>query len=58
MECIIAYRVNGGRVRMVMDEEDEIAIFPHEGKAIAYAYANALFRSGQADHQIIELDDL
>ncbi len=61
MDCIIAYRVNGGPVEMVMNfEEDDakVAVFPNMDNAISYADGNKLFQSGQATYQIIELDEL
>jgi hypothetical protein len=58
-ECVILYRVND-RLKYVPDPEDpgEFAIFPDLDAAIAYCDTNKLFRSGQLDHQIVELDEL
>jgi hypothetical protein len=59
MDTIIAYRVNGGKVAVVMDPAGEdIVVFPHHDAAVAYADANPLFQSGQADYQIVTLDEL
>ncbi len=58
-DAIIAYRMNGGKVAVVMDPAGEnIAVFPHQDVAIDYADAHPLFASGQADYQIIVLDEL
>lgn len=58
MDTIIAYRLNGrGPVRMVMDLDD-VAVFSDHDVAVDYADANPLFASGQADYQIIVLDEL
>lgn len=59
MDCIIAYRVNGGDVQLVMDEaEEKVAVFPHQDAAVDYADNSRLLQSGQADYQIIVLDEL
>lgn len=62
MNCCILYRVGIGRLQFVYDGTDEsgehIAEFPHMDAAVAYADANKLFQSGQADYQIVELDEL
>jgi len=58
MECVILYRVNGGRVAVVAEPEGEIAVYPHLDAAVDYAESNKLFQSGQADYQIVELDEL
>lgn len=61
MDCVILYRVNGGRVEFVSDaktDTENIAVFQHMDDAIAYVDANALFQSGMADYQIVELDEL
>ena len=59
MDTIIAYRVNGGKLQFVGDEDGEIVtVFPHHDAAVAFADASALFQSGQADYQIITLDEL
>ena len=59
-ECVILYRVNGGRVEFVFDGEQdgEIAVFANPDAAIEYAMKNDLFQSGQADYQIVELSEL
>jgi hypothetical protein len=57
MDTIIAYRVDGGVLQFVLQGED-VCIFAHKDEAIGYALDNALFNSGQADYQIIELDEL
>lgn len=58
MDCMIAYRVNG-KIHAVMDEDTgDVAVFPHHDAAVAYADANKLFQSGQANYQIIVLDEL
>lgn len=58
MDTIIAYRVNGGKLQVVLSEDGEIEVFSHQDYAVDYALDNALFNSGQADYQIIELDEL
>lgn len=58
MDTIIAYRVNGGKVQMITEEDGDIAIFSNRDRAILYANANPLFPSGQADYQVIVLDEL
>ena len=63
MNCCILYRVNGGKLQFVYDPDDEndhaqISEFPDFDAAVAYVEGNKLFQSGQADYQIVELDEL
>lgn len=63
MNCIILYRVNGGPAEAVMehmadDDTYRIREYLNFDEAVAFADANKLFQSGQADYQIIELDEL
>jgi hypothetical protein len=58
MLCIILYRTNGGSLEYVDDGAGGIHEFPHRDDAIAYAMNNPLFDSGQADYQIVELDEV
>lgn len=59
MDCIIAYRVNGGDVEMVLNRTGiGVVVFPNHDAAVTYADANKLFQSGQADYQIVVLDGL
>lgn len=63
MRCIILYRVNGGPAEAVMqwvpDKNDyRIEEYPNFDAAVAFADTNKLFQSGQADYQIVELDEL
>jgi hypothetical protein len=59
VNCIIAYRIKGGKVEVVNDPSgDNVAVFSNYDVAVDYIYANSLFQSGQADHQIISLDEL
>lgn len=58
MDCVIVYRINGGKVEFVIDDEGDANVWPHKDDAIAYALSNALFQSGQTDFQIVELDEL
>jgi hypothetical protein len=60
IECVILYRDKDERIQFVRDPEDpsEIAVFPHLDAAIAYCDSTKLFKSGQVDHQIVELDEL
>lgn len=57
-ECIIVYRVNGGAATVVLDVAGELATFPHRDDALDYADRNSLFQSGQAEYQIVELDEI
>lgn len=59
-DCVILYRTKGGVVDIVRnpDETDLPSVFPHMDAAIEYADSNKLFESGQADYQIVELDEL
>jgi len=61
-ECVILYRINKGPyieiVRDIEDGTDEIALFPNIDVAVDYCNNNKLFNSGQADYQIVELDEL
>jgi hypothetical protein len=59
-ECVILYRGKDERIQFVRDPEDpgEIAVFPYFDAAIAYCGTSELFKSGQADYQIVELDEL
>lgn len=58
MRCIILFRINGQSLQYVRDVRDGIHEFPHRDDAIAYASSNLLFDSGQADYQIVELDEV
>ena len=62
MSCIILYRINGGPVEALCktsaDDMGQLFEFPHLDDAVAYAERNALFQSGQADYQIVELNEL
>ena len=59
-ECVILYRVNGGRIEFVYnaDSEQDIAVYPSHAAANRYARDNALFQSGQATYQIVECKEL
>ena len=60
-ECVVLYRGDGdGRIEIVRDHvnPDEIAVFADLDAAIAYCDTSQLFKSGQVDHQIVELDEL
>jgi hypothetical protein len=57
MDTIIAYRINDGRVEFVM-ERGMVAVFSTRENAAVYAFNNRLFASGQAEYQIIELDEI
>lgn len=61
MECVILYRL-AGTVHAVLQtapgEDDRIAVYPNMDAAISYTDTNKLFQSGQADWQIVELDQL
>lgn len=58
--CVILYRVKGGPVAFVgkIGLDGILAEFSDRDAAIDYAVNNKLFDSGQADYQIVELDDL
>lgn len=59
MNCCILYRVNGGKLQFVATSDaGDICEFPDMDAAISYADQNGLFESGQADYQIVELDEL
>ncbi len=58
MDTIIAYRTNGGRAQLVIDEDGEVMVFPFKDEAVIFADQSDLFQSGQADYQIIVLDEL
>jgi hypothetical protein len=60
MECVILYRTKGSLrlVEYVSDPDGIMTVFPHMDAAIVYALNNELFNSGQADYQIVELDEL
>jgi len=58
MECIILYRnPSSGKVgALVKGSDDNIAVFPDRGAAIACAENNTICRSWP--YQIVELDEL
>ena len=67
MICIILYRINGGKVQAVLNDDEEICEFPHMDAAVRYALNGAddppslfakICESGQADYQIVELNEL
>jgi hypothetical protein len=60
VECIILYRLAGNvhAVMTIASGEDRIFIFSDLDAAVTYANSNSLFKSGQADYQIVELDEL
>jgi hypothetical protein len=62
MNCCILYRVNGGKLQFVgqstSEDGEHIAEFPNIDEAVHYAMCNSLFDSGQAEYQIVELDEL
>ena len=62
MRCVILYRVGDSRVDAVrevdIDGGDHISEFADMDAAISFAFSNALFQSGQADYQIVQLDEL
>lgn len=55
MDTIIAYRINGGPVQVIMDEEEKVGVFQDYDSALKFASESKLFQSGQADYQIVEL---
>lgn len=55
-DFIIAYRVNDGQVTFVIDEDGDVAIFTSQKAADHYVEHNALFQSGQATYQVVELE--
>ena len=57
-DCVILYRVNGGIVQFVMGADGELSVFNDQDEAISYADRNKLFQSGQANYQIVVLDEL
>ena len=64
VDCVILYRINSRPVQIVRrvtrsgDETDEIIEFRNIDEAVDWAKHNPLFNSGQADFQIVELDEL
>jgi hypothetical protein len=66
MNCVILFRINGGSVQGVTFDDGELHEFPHRDEAIRFADASGphpspfakLVESGQADYQIVELDEL
>jgi hypothetical protein len=62
VNCCILYRVNGGKLQFVgestTEDGEHIAEFPSMDAAVSYALSNDLFDSGQADYQIVELNEL
>jgi hypothetical protein len=58
MESIVVYRVNHGPAKVVVDADGELATWSHPDDALTYCAKNALFLSGQADWQVVELDEL
>lgn len=60
-ECVILYRrTDSGHVEFVANGSFPamIAVYPHQDAAVDYCLSNRLFTSGQADYQIVELDEL
>lgn len=61
MDCVILFRVNGGHVQAVMDNT-EIREFPNLDAAVSHTQGGTMFakliESGQADFQIVELNEL
>ena len=61
MDTIIVYRVSGGKLEVVLSGEGDhgdVAVFRHHDDAVLYAENSRLFQSGQADYQIVTLDEL
>jgi hypothetical protein len=58
MDTIIVYRINGGKVQVVINDDEEITVFPHQDEAVRYTDTNRLFQSGQSDFQIVSLDEI
>jgi hypothetical protein len=57
--CVILYRIGrSGKVQYVMTEDGELSEFDNMNRAVEYADNNRLFQSGQANYQIVELDEL
>ncbi len=57
-ECVILYRVHTGHVRAVVDPGGNIRTFANLDEAITYCDSKKLFKIGDIDHQIVELDEL
>ena len=57
-ECIIVYRDEGEHISVVRNIDGSIKVFPDLDAAITYCDNNKLYKSGQIDHQIVELDEL
>jgi hypothetical protein len=61
LACVILYRINDGTVEAVMGAIGDLAVFPHIDAALAWldtAPLGKLYAAGQADYQIVELDEL
>jgi hypothetical protein len=60
MECVILYRINGGKIEFVRDAPISISpeVFPDRDAAVDFAENHQPFRNVQVDYQIVELDEL
>jgi len=55
-EYLIIYRVNRSHPQYVSHDDGDFYVFADKKDAQDYADGNELFRSGQADYQIVRLD--
>lgn len=59
MLSVILYNLpHNNKIYAVMDDDEEICVFNSMDDALNYTDTNKLFQSGQANFQIVELDDL
>ncbi len=61
--CVILFRINGGSVQGVTFDDGELHEFPNLDAAVGFVHAAdhpfaRLIDRGQADYQIVELDEL
>jgi hypothetical protein len=58
MNCAIFYRVNGGALPVVTTDDGSPRELLHHDDAVHYAEHTVLSESGDADYQVVELDEL
>jgi hypothetical protein len=56
--CVILFRVNGGPVQAVCDDHGAICEFADGEDAISFLEDWPPWKSGEADTQIVQLDEL
>lgn len=66
MNCVILFRINGGEVQAIASDNGKIHEFRNFDEAVSFASGDdprpatfaKLVASGQADYQIVSLDEL